>query len=190
LAARFGTRLARAANPRFTTGTGVGEPTGFLNVASVGAVAVGSSPNDGGSTAGNSIGTDDIANLELSLDPAYRSGASYMMHPGTQNMLSRLKDKNGHPLYGDMRTLRGYPVALNANMDQVPTTPSSPQIVAKTVAFGDFSKYVIRRAPLLVSRLGTRFIEYGQIAYLAIQRMDGNLIDGDGSSVKLLANHY
>jgi HK97 family phage major capsid protein len=190
LAARFGTRIARAANPRFTTGTGAGEPTGFLNVASVGAVAVGSTNNTGGSESGNSIGTDDLANLELSLDPAYRLNASMMMHPNTANLLSRLKDKNGRPVYSDMRSLRGYPVVLNASMDTVPTTPSSPQVIAKTVAFGDFSKYVIRRAPLLVTRLSSRFAEFGQVAYLAIQRMDANLIDGDGNSIKLLANHF
>jgi predicted phage gp36 major capsid-like protein len=59
------------------------------------------------------------------------------------------------------------------------------------VAFGGLAKYVVRRAPLIVRRLATRFADFGQIAFIAFRRVDGNLIDGcAGQSVALLQNVF
>ncbi len=188
---RFGIRLARAINPFLTNGTGIKQPTGLITVASTGATAVGAFSNDGASAA-NSVGSDDIVNLELSVDPAYRIGAQYMMHPDTLASLKRLKDKNGRPIYslGEGNMVNGYSVQLNPSMDQLQTAPSSPPVIRKTVAFGRLSRYVVRRAPLVVLRLAERGFEYNQVWYLAFHRVDGNLMDGGGGAVKVLENVF
>lgn len=189
LAERFGIRLARAINLKLTTGSGTGEPTGFVTAATAAVTAVGSSGNDGSAAGANTIGTDDLVNLELAVDPAYRLGAAYMMHANTLATLRTVKDKNGRPIYTFERdAINGYPVLINNNMDQLQTTTGP--VTRKTVAFGNFRKYVVRRAPLLVLRLDERFIDYGQVAFIAYRRVDGNLIDGGGGAVKVLQNVY
>jgi HK97 family phage major capsid protein len=75
-------------------------------------------------------------------------------------------------------------------MDQLPVNPSSPPATRKTVLFGDFSKYVVRRVTPIIQRLEERFIDFGQYSYIMHQRLDGNLIDGSGGAVKYLANIY
>ncbi len=195
LPARFGIRLARAMNPRFTYGSGNGEPTGFITAAAVGATATGSSGNDGSAAGTNTIGTDDLAALEESVDPAYRVGAVFMLHGNTLAALRRVKDRSGRPAFpglhhGGQDTILNYPVELNSDMDQLPAMPSSPPVARKTVAFGRFDKFVIRRAPMILSRMETRWIDFGQIAYLLWQRADSALVDGGGGAIKVLQNVY
>lgn len=192
LADRFGIRLARVAHPYFSTGTGSGQPSGILPAAGSAVTAAGSFSNDGVGLA-NTIGSDDLVNLEKSVDVAYRAGAAYMMHANTWAALKKLKDKQGRPIYSlaDAGMVNGYPVKINNDMAQLQTQASSPPLTNSTVAFGQLRKFVIRRAPLIVQRLVQRFADQGKIAYLAVQRMDGALIDGcAGGSVALLQNVY
>ena len=101
---KFAIRLGRILNTKFTVGQGNSaspvEPTGLLTavvancaaaaLASAGVVygqgllAAGSSTNTGGAeTGGTSIGSQDLTDLEHTVDPAYRHGASYMFHDQT-----------------------------------------------------------------------------------------------------------
>jgi len=194
LARVFGVRLGRIINTKFTTGVGTTEPTGIVTAATQGAVAVGATGNDGSSGL-NTIGSDDLANLEQSVDPTYRVGARWMVHPNTLGALRRQKDKEGRLLFpslaeGTGNTLYGYPISLNPNMDQLQANTSSPPVARKTVLFGDFKRYTIRRAPLHIVRLDERFADFGEIGFIATWRMDGNLVDGGGGAVKYLVNNY
>jgi HK97 family phage major capsid protein len=191
LADRFGIRLGRAMNTKFTRGAGSVEPTGLITAAPIGAAAVGSYSTDGVGGA-NTVGVEDLLSLEMSVDPAYRGSASYMMHANTLSFLKGLKDRSGRPIYslGEQNFVNGYSCLVNNDMDQLPAAPSSPAVTAKTVAFGKFSKYTYRSAPLMVFRLAQRGFEYGQVWYLAFQRADGNLIDGGGGAVKVLTNTF
>jgi len=197
LADRFGVRIARALNPKLTTGSGTTEPFGVVTQATLGAAAVGSSSNTGGSeTGGTSIGTDDFAALEGSVDVAYRRNARWMLHPDTLTALRKVKNKMGQPVFpalhasGEARIMN-YPIVLNPHMDPLPTMPNSPPVAKKTVLFGDFSKYVIRRVPPMVMRLEERFIDFGgQIAFVMFQRFDAALLDGGGGAAKVLTNVY
>jgi HK97 family phage major capsid protein len=191
LAERFGFRLARVLEPLFLNGAGTTEPRGVLQDTLVGALAAGSGTNNGSGLA-NGCGSDDLSNLELSLDVAYRKNAVFQVHPNTLNALRQTKDKQGRPLFPslDGDRLLGYPILTNPNMDQLQVSAGSPPVTRKTVMLGDFSKYVIRRVESVVMRLEERFIDTGTIAYIMFQRFDGALCDGGGGAIKCLANTF
>jgi HK97 family phage major capsid protein len=199
LSERFGSRIARIANQEFTIGTGStdAQPMGFVTAAvnAGGTVtAVGSAPND--SVGGpSSIGVDDLANLEAALDPMYRMSPScaWQMHPSTLQALRKVKDKVGNNCFPGLHgsgedTIYGYRVLMNPAMDQLPTNASSPALPYNTVALSDWSRYIVRRAPPLLSRLKTRWVEFGQIGYILWWRMDGNL--PDTNAIKILRNIF
>ena len=66
-----------------------------------------------------------------------------------------------------------------------------PQMAAnaKSIAFGDFSKYMIREVmdPTLFRMADSKYIEMGQIGFVAFNRQGGNLIDA-GGAVKTFQN--
>jgi HK97 family phage major capsid protein len=217
IAMAFAIRLTRILNQHFTTGTGSNQPNGLITAATLATgawnsmpgvgsgtgIAVGSVANDG--VGGfNTIGSDDLVNLEHSVDPLYRRNASFMMHDSTLAALKRLKDKYGRPLWmtnlesglpfdGSNGVLSGsmlgYPVFINNNMDQLQTQSSSPTVTRKTVAFGDLTKYVVRQVKeMAILRLTERFADFGQIAFIAFGRYDGQLLDAGTHPVQYLEN--
>ncbi len=187
LAEQFGIRLGRILNTKFTVGVGTTEPMGIITAATAGPTATGSALNTGGSETGaTSIGSDDLVALEHSVDPLYRRGGSWQMHDTTLKALKSLKDKYGRPIWvpgianNAPDTILGYPYSLNSDMDQIATGK-------KTVLFGAFSKYIIRRVKeLAVLRLVERFADYGQVGFLGFARYDGNLVDAGTHPVKYL----
>ena len=197
---KFALRIGRILNTYFTTGTGGGtQPNGIVTAATAGPAAAGSATNDGLSLGPQaSIGSDDLIDLEHSIDILYRRGAKYMMHDTTLKLLKTLKDKYGRPLWipglavNAPDTINGYGYLVNNDMDQLPITgPNSPVTTKKTILFGALSKYLIRRVKdLAVLRLEERFAEYGQVAFLGFARYDGNLLDAGTHPVKYLTNSY
>jgi HK97 family phage major capsid protein len=186
---QFATRFGRGLSGYFTNGAGSGssEPNGVLTAATAGPTAVGSAANTGGSETGaNSIGSADIVELEHAVDPSYRQGALYMMHDSTLKFLKKLVDKYGHPLLwesakdGMPQKINGYEVVVNNDMPEIGTGN-------KTVLFGNFQKYAIRRVKEIgVLRLSERFADYGQIGFIGFARYDGNLLDAGTHPVKYL----
>ncbi len=184
---KFAMRLGRILNTKFTTGAGTTEPKGIITAGTAGPTATGSSTNDGGSgTAANSIGTDDLIELEHSVDKAYRRGSSFMAHDSTIKFVKKLKDKYGRPIWlpglavSSPDTILDYPYFTNNDMDTIATTK-------KTVLFGRLDKYLIRKVKdLSVLRLVERFADYGQVAFIGFARYDGNLLDAGTHPVKYL----
>lgn len=194
-------RIGRAYNTYFTTGTGTNQPNGIVTatVAACGTpsttpwtganngygiplIASGAATNDGGAeTGGTSIGSQDIDNLEHTVDPLYRRGAAYMFHDQTLRRIKVLLDKYGRPLWkqgvasGDPDQLNGYPYYINNDMTPVPAVAGAGN---NTVLFGQLDKYVIRRVKELgIITLRERFADYGQMAVIGFSRADGQLLD-------------
>lgn len=184
---RMAIRLGRILNTHFTVGTGSSQPHGILTVATAGPTAVGASGNDGGTeTGGTSIGSDDLVELEHSVDKAYRRGAAFMAHDSTIKTLKKLKDKYGRPLW-----LPGLAVQAEDTILDYPyfTNNDLPTIAlnAKTVLFGQLKKYMIRQVKeLAILRLSERFADFGQVAFIGFARYDGNLLDAGTHPVKYL----
>lgn len=186
---QFAIRLGRILNTHFTTGSGSGSsmPNGIITASTAGPTAIGSSGNTGGSeTGGTSIGSDDLIELEHSVDILYREGASYMMHDSTLKKLKQIKDKFGRPLwlpglaFKEPDTINSYPYWINNDMAAV-------AINNKTVLFGQMDKYLVRQVKeLSILRLVERFADFGQVAFIGFARYDGNLLDAGTHPVKYL----
>jgi HK97 family phage major capsid protein len=135
----FAERQGRALNSALTVGSGSGRPTGLMT-----------STTSGKTTASaTAITKAELIDLVHSVDPAYRNGGgkvAFMMHDSVFAYIRKLDfgTTNNDPLFtpslqqGVPDRLLGYPVFINQDMDSTVTTTK------KTVAFGDFSKYIIR----------------------------------------------
>ncbi len=186
---RLAQRLGRVTNTAFTVGTGTTQPDGVVPKASSGKVG----------TTGQTLTIifEDVIDLIHSVDPAYRSNRCVFMAPDSLvKVLRKLKDGSNRPLWtpNDLQgiqnavggsggytgqdtavpydLLMGYPLYINNDM-------ASPAANAKTLLFGDFSKYVIRDAmDIQMFRFtDSAYAKLGQVGFLAWMRTGGNLLD-------------
>jgi len=190
----FAVRLGRGYEYYLTRGSGVNQPTGILTavVASgqPATIATGSSTNDGSSNTGaNSIGTNDLINLEHSIDPTYRRGARFMLHDNSLKTIKQLLDKYGRPLWvpglavNAPDTILGYEYVINQSMPQIAAA-------ANTVLFGSLQKFIMRKVrDLSVLRLDERFADFGEVAFIAFSRIDSNLVDAGVHPIGYLSMH-
>jgi HK97 family phage major capsid protein len=175
-------RIARVTNRHFTVGTGSGQPRGVVVAAASG--KVGTTGQTG------SVIYDDLVDLEHSVDPSYRSnGARFMFHDNTLKVLKKLKDSQGRPLWrpgvtgGDPADVLGYGYTINQHMATMAAN-------AKSIVFGDFKKYLIRdvMAVTLFRFADSKYLEKGQVGFLAWSRHDGDVIDASTDALKYYAN--
>jgi HK97 family phage major capsid protein len=178
---RFTDRLGRITNKHFTTGTGTGQPQGMVTASAVG--------KTGATGQTTSVTYADLVDLEHSVDPIYRGNAGFMFHDLTLRALKKLVDSQGRPLWrpgvtgGDANDILGYRYTINQAMPVMAAN-------AKSILFGDFSKYVIRdvMAMQLFRFADSKYLEKGQIAFLAWMRSDGRLMDQSNAALKHYAN--
>lgn len=125
------------------------------------------------------ISMDDIIDLVGSVDVAYqRAGqCGFMMSQLIAASVRKLKDGNGRYLWEDATQLGqpprllGFPVSLNNFM------ATSIASGAKTILFGDFSKYKVRLVgEVRLKRLTERYAEYDQEGFLAFASFDARLL--------------
>lgn len=177
---KAGLRIARAANRNFTVGNGASAPYGVVNMATLGKTGA------AGQVA--SIISDDLIDLEHSVDAAYRKGARYMMGDTTVRALKKLKDGQGRPLWlsglavKEPDTINGYAYTINQHMADMAAN-------AKSMLFGNFQNYFVRRVKgVTMLRLTERFADAGQVGFLLFQRMDGKLVDAGTHPIKYYQN--
>jgi HK97 family phage major capsid protein len=175
LANALAERIGRAFNVHGTTGDNNSKPQGIVNASAKGADA-----------AAAAITYDNLVDLQHSIDPAYRQNGKWMMNDSTFKALRKLKDSTNNPIFqlsmrdGEPTTLLGKPVIINNDMAEIGAS-------AKSVLFGDFSKYKVRRVKNYgVKRLVERYADYNQTGYILFVRLDGKLIDAGTNPVKHL----
>jgi len=177
---RLATRIARIQNTHFTTGGGTTVPDGVIPKASTGKTG----------TTGQTLTViyDDLVDLKHSVNRAYRANARFMMNDLSVAIVSKLKDTTGRPIWapsitvGAPDTLLGYPVAIN---DDVAVMAAN----AKSIAFGDFSKYTIRdvAGTTSIRRFDdSAFALSNQVGFCGWTRSGGNLLDT--AAVRLYVN--
>jgi HK97 family phage major capsid protein len=179
---RIGARIGRITNRKFTIGTGANEPLGIIPAATIG--------KTGGAGQTITVTHDDLADLVSSVDEAYRQSPNcvFMMADSTLQAIRKLKDTAGHPLNlvtmgpdGKERLL-GYRVVINPD---VPAMAAE----AKSIAFGDFSTFIIRDLPAE----GIRKMDdsapalKGQVWFVGFVRSGGAYTDV-GGAIKLYQN--
>lgn len=177
LAARLGERIGRITAKHFTIGTGVDQPNGLVTASTLGVTAAGAA----------AIASDELIDLQHSIDPACRMDAGFMFNDDTLKAIRKLKDGDGNYLLslGNFQTglpanVLGDPYTVNQNMPAMTTG-------LKSVLYGDFTKYQIRDvANLRFVRADERYVESDQVAFIAWFRTDGDLVDAGTNPVKHL----
>lgn len=177
-------RIARKQNTDFTVGAGTTLPDGVIPKASVGKIG----------TTGQTLTVtyDDLVDLIHSVNRAYRRNGRFMLADTSVAVIRKLKDTTGRPIWnpGDMEgiadgvpsTICGYAYTVN---DDVAAMAAN----AKSIAFGDFSKYIIRDVANSTSLLrfdDSAFALLGQVGFAGFTRSGGNLTDT--SAVKVYVN--
>jgi len=168
---RLATRIARIQNTHFTVGTGTTQPDGVIPRATTGKTGL------TGQTL--TVLYDDLVDLKHSVNRAYRSNAKFMLNDLSIAVVSKLKDTTGRPIWetslvqGTPDTLLGFPVVVNDDMAVMAAN-------AKSIAFGDLSKYSIRDVAntTVIKRFDdSAFALKNQVGFCGWQRSGGNLLD-------------
>ena len=177
-------RLGRIQDRHHVLGTGTGQPKGVVAASTLGKTGV-----TGQAT---SVVYDDLVDLEHSVDPAYRAACKFMMHDSSLKALRKIKDDNGRPIFvpgyeqgnpgGAPDRLLGREIVINQYM-------ASMAASAKSILFGDFSKYLIRDVMdvTLFRMTDSAFTLKGQVGFVAFCRSGGNMVD-NGGAIKHYAN--
>jgi HK97 family phage major capsid protein len=167
----MGERIARKVNTDLTTGDGSGDPNGIVTASTLGKTAAGVA----------AITADELIDLYHSVDPAYRQAPScrFMLKDATLAMVRKLKDGQGQYLINGLRdgagmiNLAGIAVPYVINQ-AVPAATTG----LKSVLFGDFNKYLVRRVrEFVVRRSDELYLEADQAVFVGFARFDGELLD-------------
>lgn len=184
-------RFARGVGSYLLNGTGSDQPTGLLTALVASGItpitAAGSAPNDGSANTGaNSIGTQDLANAYFAVDPLYRKSpkCAWLMADSTLQFLYTLLNKMGSPIFdiGGAPIIQMVDGAPRIYGKPVLSSPNMPSISAgaTTVVFGDLSFFCVRHATsdsyIKLFQEAPGLVEYGLMAWAAIDRFDSNLI--------------
>jgi len=176
LARSLGERIARITNEHFTAGDGSSKPNGIVTAAATG--------KTGATGQTGTVTYDDLVDLFHSVDPAYRRNGVWMLSDASLKVIRKLKDSQGLPMWqpgmvaGEPDTILGKRYVINQDMPVMAAN-------AKSIIFGDLSKYVIRDVlGVQVLRLNERYADYGQVGFMAFSRHDGDLLDAGTNPVK------
>lgn len=182
---RLAQRLGSITNQHYTTGTGTGQPFGVIARAGAGKTG----------TTGQTLTViyDDLIDLIHSVNSAYRGrGARFMLNDKSVAVIRKIKDTAGRPIWnpgenesiasGQPSTICGYAYTVN---DDVPVMAAN----AKSIAFGDFSQFVIRDVAGSTSLRrfdDSAFALNGQVGFCGWMRTGSNLLDT--AAVRVYAN--
>ena len=182
---RLTQRLGRITNQHYTTGTGSSQPFGVMARAATGKT---------GATGQTLIVTyDDLIDLIHSVNSAYRArGARFMLRDTSVAVIRKLKDTTGRPIWnpgdnesisgGTPSTICGYAYTVNEDVAAMAAN-------AKSIAFGDFSQFVIRDVAGSTSLRrfdDSAFALNGQVGFCGWMRTGSNLLDT--AAVKVYVN--
>ncbi len=176
LAQSAGEAVGNALGAHLVTGSGSSQPQGAATAATVAKTAASAS----------AITYGELVDLVHSVIPRYRasSSAAFLMSDSTVGYLRKLVDGQQRPIWtdsitqGQPATLLGYPVVVDPNVAAIGAG-------ARSVLFGDWSRYVVRFAG------GVRFERSDEFAFSSdvvtfrcVLRADGRL--ADVSAIKAL----
>lgn len=172
---RLAQRLGRITNKHQTVGTGSGQPFGIVTRAGSGKVG----------TSGQTLTviTDDLIDLQHSVNRAYRRNGKWSMADSSLKVIRKLKDTTGRPIFtpgyeagitqGAPDLLLGQPIVIN---DDVPAMAAN----AKSILYGDHAQYKIRdvSGSYSIRRFDdSAFALNGQVGFCGWMRTGGNLLD-------------
>jgi HK97 family phage major capsid protein len=182
---RLATRLGRITNRHYTTGTGTSQPFGVMARATVG--------KTGATGTTVSATYEDLIDLIHSVNNAYRArGARFMLRDTSVATLRKLKDTLGRPIWnpGDNESISGgAPATICGYAYTVNDDVAAMAANARSIAFGDFSQFVIRDVAGSTSMRrfdDSAFALNGQVGFCGWMRTGSNLLDT--AAVKVFEN--
>lgn len=174
-----GEALANGSGLHFVTGDGSNKPNGVVTAATVG--KTGATAVTGAFTAA------DLIDLYYSVISAYRKRGYWMMGDASLKAARKLRDDSGAAagtgnflwapgmVAGEPDTLLGRPVVNDTNV-------ADPAVGAKSVVFGDLSRYFIRDVRgVRVERSADFAFQNDLVTWRFLMRTDGDLIDTTGA---------
>lgn len=171
---RLAARIGRITNTHFTIGSGSGQPQGFSGAATVGKI--------GGTGQTTTVIHDDLVDLIHSVNAAYRQDprgtVGFAMSDAAFKVARKLKDSSQRPLYlpsdgASPESILGYPVSINDDI-------AAPAANVRSIFFGNWrAAYKVRdvRQVIVVRMEDSAYTVKGQVAFLALTRAGGNLVD-------------
>ncbi len=179
LGRKLGQRIGRITNRHFTVGTGSSQPNGIVVASTASGVQL----------AAQTPTYAEMVSIQHSVDPAYREmpSAGWMFHDTMLAEVKKIVDAStGRPIWmpnmigSEPDTILGDPYVVNQHM-----AVAAGSGAGKSILFGDLSTYQIRDVMgVTLIRLDERYAEYGQVAFLAWSRHDGDLLDAGTHPVK------
>jgi HK97 family phage major capsid protein len=156
-------------------GVGTTEPRGLLLDAVIGPTAVTGTGTSLGTQGTANQGTDALWNLIGSVAEPYAAAgsAAFLMRNASDVIVRKLKDTTGQPVQGltERGRILGYPSFVDPFMPAMATT-------AKSILFGDFSRYFIRIVNGVRFERSDEFrFQNDLVAFRCIVRLDAALID-------------
>lgn len=171
-----GERIGRILNEEFTTGTGSSQPQGVVTGSTLGVTAAATA----------AVTVDELNDLMFSVGRAYRKNGTFMMGDDMLLKLNKLKDSDGRPIFSasykddPVDRILGKRVVTNDDIADIAAG-------AKTILFGDFSKYKYRQVKgVLIRRLEERFADNNEVGFLVFKRASGHLINAGTNPIKHL----
>lgn len=183
VARKLGERIARIQAVHWATGTGTGQPQGLVTpFTTIGAIA------------SNTVGPTyaELLATVMALDPAYWSGASWVMNAGSLAKIQAQVDANGRPILNNADAsiqeapgrsqLLGFPVVIDQAMP-------SAAAGAKFLWFGNVREaYVIRRVKdITLVTLNELYAANGQTGFMSWARADGAVQNVNAGVVRTAA---
>jgi HK97 family phage major capsid protein len=136
---------------------------------------------------------DDLIDLIHSVNSAYRArGARFMLRDTSVAALRKLKDTSGRPIWnpGDNESISGgAPATICGYAYTVNDDVAAMAANARSIAFGDFSQFVIRDVAGSTSMRrfdDSAFALNGQVGFCGWMRTGSNLLDT--AAVKVFVN--
>lgn len=162
----LGERLGRLANAQLTVGTGSSAPNGIVTASGLGVTCA----------SATAIAADELLNLEHSVNSAYRRSPKcrWMFNDATFLAIRKLKDGQGNYLWQMGDVSKGAPSLFSGKPYSVNDDMASIAAGNRTVLFGDFSRYYVRKvgAPV-IGVLRERF--WPDLGIAGLIRIDGEL---------------
>jgi HK97 family phage major capsid protein len=170
----FSQQFAKLEGAAFVSGTGVGQPLGFLNDP-----AITAGTNTYTSASSGVLAADDMINAVHNFKPFtyYMNGAQWVMNLKTLGTVRKFKDSQNRYLWEPGLSLADPPMILN--MPYI-IAPDMPDIAtsAYAVAFGkwDLAYRIVDRTGIAVQRLEELYATSAQIGVLAYKRVGGQTV--------------
>ncbi len=190
LASEIAVEFARNEGIAFVSGTGIGQPMGFLSVPTTtaddatrpfGTLQYLATGVDGGFPATNP--QDRIIDLVHALRPPYRQGAVFVMNSSTLARVRKMKDNTGAFIWQpglsaeQPATLLGYPVIDAEAMPDV-------AVGSLGIAFGNFKAGYLITERNTTGILRDPFTTKPYVSFYAVRRVGGAVVNSE--AIKLL----